>query len=108
MTEIETYDSRKPGTMEVFFKVVDGAVVSVIIGNKSVSKDRGYQFYVEDYVAEQLDKCELMFDGVSPKLKLREGETLDVPIKTEKELEIERLRRELEALEEEGQEENAD
>jgi len=94
--EIETYDTRQPGTTKVFFKVVDGDVSSVIIGNRAVSTDRGYQFYVDDYVADQIDKCELFMDGLTPKLRLKEGETLEVPEKTEKELEIERLEYELE------------
>jgi|SRR5699024_9814348 len=94
--EIETYDTRQQGTTKVFFKVVDGVVASVIIGNRAVSTDRGYQFYVDDYVADQIDKCELFMDGLAPKLRLKEGETLEVPEKTEKELEIERLEYELE------------
>ncbi len=94
--EIETYDTRQPGTTKVFFKVVDGGVASVIIGNRAVSTDRGYQFYVDDFVADQIDKCELFMDGLTPKLRLKEGETLEVPEKTEKELEIERLEYELE------------
>lgn len=93
---ITTYDTRQPGTTKVFFKVRDGKVASVIIGNRAVSTDRGYQFYVDDYVAEQIDKCELFMDGLTPKLRLKEGETLEVPEKTEKELEIERLEYELE------------
>ncbi len=94
--EIETYDTRQPGTTKVFFKVVDGDVASVIIGNRAVSTDRGYQFYVDDYVADQIDKCELFMDGLTPKLRLKDGETIEVPEKTEKELEIERLEYELE------------
>ena len=94
--EIQTYDTRQPGTTKVFFKVVDGDVASVIIGNRAVSTERGYQFYVDDYVADQIDKCELFMDGLTPKLRLKEGETLEVPEKTEKELEIERLEYELE------------
>ncbi len=94
--EIETYDTRQPGTTKVFFKVIDGDVASVIIGNRAVSTDRGYQFYVDDYVADQIDKCELFMDGLTPKLRLKDGETLEVPEKTEKEKEIERLEYELE------------
>ena|SRR5690625_1045718 len=99
MAEIETYDTKEKGTIKVFFKVSDGNVTSIIIGNRAVSTDRGYQFYVDDYVANQIDKCELFMDGLTPKLRLKEGETLCVPEKTEKELEIERLKYELEQLE---------
>ncbi len=94
--EIETYDTRQPGTTKVFFKVIDGEVASVIIGNRAVSTDRGYQFYVDDYVADQIDKCELFMDGLTPKLRLKDEETLEMPEKTEKEKEIERLEYELE------------
>ena len=94
--EIETYDTRQPGTIKVFFKVVNGNVTSVIIGNQAVSAERGYQFYVDDYVADQIDKCELFMDGLSPKLRLKDGETLEVPEKSEKDKEIERLEYELE------------
>jgi len=94
--DIQTYDTRQPGTMKVFFKVHDGQVASVIVGNRAVSTDRGYQFYVDNYVADQIDKCELYFDGLSPSLRVKEGEEIDVPEKKEKELEIERLEYELE------------
>lgn len=95
---MQTYDTRQPGTTKVFFKVNDGAVASVIIGNRAVSTDSGYQFYVDDYVADQIDKCEIYLDGLTPKLKLKEGEILEVPEKSEKEKEIERLEYELERL----------
>ena len=98
MTEIETYDIRQAGSIKVFFKVFDGDVTSIIVGNRAVSTDGGYQFYVDDYVADQIDKCEMYLDGLTPKLKLQEGETLEVPEKSEKEKEIERLQFELEVL----------
>ena len=93
--EIQTYDTRQQGTTKVFFKVVDGDVASVIIGNRAVSTDRGYQFYVDDYVADQIDKCELIMNGF-PRLKVKEEETIEVPEKSEKQKEIERLEYELE------------
>ena len=93
---IKTYDTREKGTTKVFFKVIDGKVASVVIGNRAVATERGYQFYVDDYVAEQIEKCELFMDGLTPSLRLKEGEELEVPEKTEKELEIERLEYELE------------
>lgn len=99
MNEIETYDSREPGTMKVFFKVVDGSVVSIIIGNMAVSTERGYQFYVDNHIAEQLDKCALVIEGLTPRLIVKEGEVIHEPEKTERELEIERLKYELEQLE---------
>lgn len=107
MTEIETYDTRQPGTTKVFFKVADGSVASVIVGNQAVSTDSGYQFYVDDYVAEQIDKCELYLEGFTPKLRLKEGETLVIPTEVErKQKEIEELERKLKELkgEETGEE----
>src|SRR5690625_2685354 len=101
MSEIETYDTKEQGVIKVFFKVSDGNVSSIIIGNQAVSTERGYQFYVDDYVADQIDKCEMYLDGLTPKLRLKEGEELVVPQKTEKELEIERLKYELERLQNE-------
>src|SRR5699024_4587327 len=95
---IQTYDIRHPGTTKVFFKVRNGEDASVIIGNRAISTERGYQFYVDDYVAEQIDKCELVLGGLTPGLKLKEGETLEVPEKTEKQKEIERLEFELEQM----------
>ena|SRR5699024_11436759 len=94
--DITTYDTRQPGTTKVFFKVHDGKVASVIIGNRAVSTERGYQFYVDNYVADQIDKCELYFDGLSPSLRVKDGEDIEVPEKSEKEKEIERLEYELE------------
>jgi len=96
---VETYDSRHPGTVKVFFVVSEDVVTSIIIGNQTVSTGRGYQFYIEDHVAEQIDKCELVIDGLTPKLVVKEGEVIYEPEKTEKELEIERLKHELEQLE---------
>lgn len=96
MSEIQTYDTRLPGTIKVFFKVINGEVDSITLGNQAVSTDRGYQFYVDNYVAEQIDKCDLVINGLIPKLKVREGEILEVPEKTEREIEIERLEYELE------------
>lgn len=99
MTEIKTYDTHRPGATKVFFKVIDGVVASVIIGNHAVSKDSGYQFYVDDYVAEQIEKCEMHLDGLVPKLKLKEGETLVIPTEEEmKQKEIEELERKLKEL----------
>lgn len=93
---ITTYDTRKSGTTKVFFRIHDGEVVSTIVGNHAVSTERGYQFHVDDYVADQIDKCELYFDGLTPSLRVKEGEKLEIPEKTEREKRIERLEFELE------------
>ena len=100
-SEIKTYSDRSQGVTKVFFTVRDGVVTSILAGNNAVPTGQGYQFYVDDYVAEQIHKCELYLDGLTPKLRLKEGEELVVPQKTEKELEIERLKYELERLQNE-------
>lgn len=102
---IKVYSKKKSGLVKVFFEVSNGEVQSVTIGDQVVVKEQGFQFYVDDYVADQIYKCTLYMDGFTPKLVAREGEIINEPEKTEKELEIERLRRELEALEEEELEE---
>lgn len=106
--EIKTYEEKAIFRTKVFFKIKDGSIFSVLVGNDAVPTEQGYQFYVDDYVAEQIDRCELYMDGLTPKLRLREGETLDIPKKTERELEIERLKYELEKLQNEDEEESAD
>jgi len=95
---IQTYDERQPATTKVIFKIKNGVVASVIVGNQAISTERVYQFYVDNYVAEQIDKCELYIDGLTPSLRVKEGETLEVPEKTEKQKEIERLEFELEQM----------
>ncbi|MEN2468241.1 hypothetical protein [Ornithinibacillus sp. JPR2-1] len=95
---IKTYDTRQAGTLKVFLKIHDGAISSVIIGNQAVATEQGFQFYVDDYVAEQIDKCEFYLDGITPKLRVKEGEEIIEPELTEREKEIRRLQFELEQL----------
>lgn len=97
---IETYKGSDNGKYtKVFFVVEDEIVRSVKVGNQVVPVEQGFQFYVEDYVALQIDKCELYMENFKPRLKLKEGKEFELPQKTEKELEIERLKKELEHLE---------
>lgn len=98
---VKTYNESNPGRTKVFFVVRDGRVSRVITGNHAVSTEQGLQFYVDDYVADQIYKCELYIDGLEPKLIVKEGETIEVPEKSEKEKEIERLKFELEKLQNE-------
>ena len=93
---IKVYETCGPKRVKVFFKIRDNVVTSVVIGNRSVITHKGYQFYVDDYVAEQIDKCELFMDGLSPSLRVKDGEEIEVPEKTEREKRIERLEFELE------------
>lgn len=103
---VKIYNESGPGRTKIFFVVRDGRVSRVITGNHAVSTEQGLQFYVDDYVAEQIYKCELYIDGLEPKLIVKEGETIEVPEKSEKEKEIERLKFELEKLQ--NEEENAE
>ena len=63
-------------------------------GNASVFDASGYQFIVDDYVISQINKLKIV-DG---NLVVREGEEIMPPTKTEKELKIEEIERQLAAL----------
>lgn len=103
---IDVYESNEDGDkVKVFYAVKDGELSTVTLGNSAISKTSGIQFYVDDYVALQLDKMDISLDGFTPKLVLKEGEELIIPEKSEKEKEIERLKKELERLQAEGNEE---
>ena len=99
---ITTYQKKDFGLVKVFFVVEDGLVTSIKAGNQVVPVEMAYQFYVEEHVALQIDKCELYMDGVAPKLRVREGEEIEVRQKTEEELRIEQLERELYDLKEQS------
>lgn len=98
---VEVFERKDEGLVKVFFSLKDGKLDSATIGNNSVSKKSGIQFYVEEHVALQLDKLSIYMDGFSPRLELKEGEEIIIPEKSEKEKEIERLKKELERLQEE-------
>lgn len=99
MQEIAIYPERRDNTIKVFFVITNGEVSSVIVGNRTVPLEQGYQFYVRDYVAEQIDKCEFIADGFTPKLVVKEGEELTLPTEgEEKQREIEELERKLREL----------
>lgn len=100
---IRTYNERKEAThIKVFFSVdKNGNTKNIQVGNQVVSTEQGFQFYVDDYVAEQIHKCELYLDGLVPKLRVKEGETLFVPEKNDeyyKQKEIEELEKRLKEL----------
>ena len=63
-------------------------------GNASVFDASGYQFIVDDYVISQINKLKIV-DG---NLVVRVGEEIMPPTKTEKELKIEEIERQLAAL----------
>lgn len=97
---IEIFEKNEDGDKtKVFLAIEDGEVSTITIGNRSVSKKTGIQFYVDEYVALQLYKMHFTMDGLRPKLEMRDGEELVIPEKSDKEKEIERLRKQLEELE---------
>lgn len=63
-------------------------------GSASVFEASGYQFIVDDYVISQINKLKIV-DG---NLVVRDGEEIMPPIKTERELQIEAIERQLAAL----------
>lgn len=93
---IKIYPEKKENTTKVFFVVNKNKVTSVLVGNQAISDRKGIQFYVDDYVAEQIHKFILKMDGFEPKLELKEGEQLFVP----KECEAYKKQKEIEELEE--------
>lgn len=96
---VKTYAERGNGRVKVFFLVDQKDVKGVIVGNQAVINEQGFQFYVDDYVADQIDKCEFYLDGFTPKLRLKEGETLEIPTEVEeKEREIKELEQRLKQL----------
>ena len=63
-------------------------------GNAAVFDASGYQFIVDDYVISQINKLKIV-DG---NLVVRVGEEIMPPTKTEKELKIEEIERQLAVL----------
>ncbi|MCJ7839987.1 hypothetical protein MUB24_03470 [Lederbergia sp. NSJ-179] len=99
--EIETFKGNPDGKyVKVFFAVEDGNVVGVTVGNQAIPVEQGFQFFVEPHVALQIDKCELYMDSFAPRLRVIEGEELEVP--DEKEKRIRELEEELERLKKEA------
>lgn len=107
---IKTYESGQSGRTRVFFKVSkDSKISAVIIGNQFVPSEQGFQFYVDDYVASQIEKCELYLEGLTPKLQLKDGEELNIPSEEEKkQREINELERKLRELRGEEESEYVD
>lgn len=96
---IKIYEEKDVKRTKVGFTIQDNRVSSVIVGNQAVMTKQGFQFYVDEYVAEQIHKCELIIDGFTPKLVLKDGEALDVPTEEdEKEKEIRELEERLQQL----------
>lgn len=62
--------------------------------NFGVINGTGHQFIVDDYIESQVHKLKV----VGGELVVKDGETLTPPVKTEKELKIEEMERQLAAL----------
>ena len=72
----------------------DGTILSSQSGTLLTPEDSGTMFIVDDWLIDQLDKV-VFKDGT---LKVKEGEQLDEPVKSEKELQREALLRQLALL----------
>lgn len=92
------YNNEDSDKVKVFFAIDENGVTSLTLGNHAVSKKSGIQFYVDDFVAVQLDKVNFKMEGLTPVLEVKDGEDIIIPEESEKEKEIKRLKRELERL----------
>jgi len=101
---IKIYEDNKGKQTKVCFTIKNNEITSVTVGNQAVMTKQGIQFYVDDYVAEQIHKCNLYIDGLTPKLIVKDGETLIVPEENDEY----KKRKEIEELEERLQELKAD
>lgn len=96
---INIYDDNVDGDkVKVFISIKNNIITGITIGNHVVPKKSGIQFYVDGYVAPQLNKTSFSMEGLQPKLTLKDGETIDTPEKSSKEIEIEKLKNRLEEL----------
>lgn len=72
----------------------DGNIINFLHGTSVVPDTSGSLFIVDDWLIPQIEKL-LFIDGT---LQVKDGEELDVPVKTEKELMIEELQRQMAEL----------
>ena len=87
---------RINGRTKLFIKetLEDGSIDRYNSGIAFVTEENGTQFIVDDWLIDQLDKV-VFKDGT---LKVKEGEQLDEPVKSEKEKQREELLRQLALL----------
>ena len=98
---VKIYDDKDVNNVRVCFIIKNNNVTSVVVGNMSFCDEKSIMFYVDDYVAEQIHKFNLVMDGFEPKLELKEGEQLFVPEENneyKKQKEIEELEKRLNEL----------
>ena len=100
---VKIYDNIKdengiesPSRVKLFITKAldDGTISESIAGNSSVPMTNGTLFIVDDWLIPQLDKV-VFKDGT---LQVKEGEQLDEPVKSEKEMKREELLRQLALL----------
>ena len=100
---VKIYDNIKdehgiddPKRVRLFITKVkdDGTINEFLSGNSAVPMTNGTMFIVDDWLIDQLDKV-IFKDGT---LQVKEGEQLDEPVKSEKELQREELLRQLALL----------
>ena len=72
----------------------DGTINEFLSGNSAVPMTNGTMFIVDNWLIDQLDKV-VFVDGT---LQVKDGETLDEPVKSEKEKQREELLRQLALL----------
>ena len=100
---VNIYDNIKddkgidsPNRVRLFISKVDenGEILESAASNYAVPMTSGTLFIVDDWLIDQLDKV-IFKDGT---LKVKEGEQLDEPVKSEKEKQREELLRQLALL----------
>lgn len=99
--DIKIYSKKDKGRMKVVLTLDDDDnIIRTMVGNSAISHDKCIQFYLDDYVANQIDKFNIRLDGnVDPIFELKKGEELEVPSDADrKQKEIEKLERRLKEL----------
>ncbi|MCR6111747.1 hypothetical protein HXA35_15470 [Bacillus sp. A301a_S52] len=77
---IEVYHERAHGLMKVFLAIDDeGNIISRKTGNRVLALESGIQFYVQHYIADQIDKVDVKMEGLLPVLTVRDGEEIETP-----------------------------
>ena len=103
---VKIYDNIKdengivdPKRVRLFITKVedDGTINEFLSGNSAVPMTNGTVFIVDDWLIEQLDKVAFKYGT----LQVKEGEQLDEPVKSEKELQREALLKQLAELDSE-------
>ena len=93
----DEYDNLITGRTKLFIKSAedDGMINEYIRGVAFNPEGNGTMFIVDDWLIEQLDKVQF----IEGNLKVKDGEELIPPVKTEKELQREALLKQLAELE---------